>query len=223
MTVVVVNKTNFRIKVLGAPLDGLGDISGGCYLPKGRIGVVGADVAVLAVDLADVFCEVPAIGVPGGIFLDGERAGGGGLRRIPCNQPQAGMVTASQITASYLEVAAVQIAMMECYGTIDGHLFGSAAAHVVVFIAAGGNSGVAAPIRLLRHHFRGGVSAGVGSSNTCVVRLREGENIRHYSTSDNATGIGERGISGWRLGYTDCFFVGRCGAHDGEMVGVFFV
>ena len=99
---------------------------------------------------------------------------------------------------------------------------GGGANQGVIGIAAGGNGGVAAPIRLLRHYSRGGVSAGVGSSNTCVVRLREGETIRHYSTSDNATGIGERGISGWRLGYADCFFVGRCGAHDGEMVGVFF-
>ncbi len=40
--------------------------------------------------------------------------------------------------------------------------------------------------------------------------------------SDNATVIGERGISACRLGYADCFFVGRCGAHNGEMVGVFF-
>jgi len=64
--------------------------------------------------------------------LNGQRAGGVSLRGIPSNQPQAGMVTASQITACYLEVAAIQIAMMECYGTIDGNLFGSAAAHVVV-------------------------------------------------------------------------------------------
>ena len=36
------------------------------------------DVAVLAVEFADVLSEVPAVGVPGAVLLDGRRAGGGG-------------------------------------------------------------------------------------------------------------------------------------------------
>ena len=36
------------------------------------------DVAVRAVEFADILGEVPAVGVPGAVLLDGRRAGGGG-------------------------------------------------------------------------------------------------------------------------------------------------
>ena len=36
------------------------------------------DVAVLAVELADVLGEVPAVSEPGAVLLDDQRAGGGG-------------------------------------------------------------------------------------------------------------------------------------------------
>ena len=48
------------------------------YLTVGGVGIGGADVAVLAVDFADVLRQVPAVGVPGGIPLDGQRARSGG-------------------------------------------------------------------------------------------------------------------------------------------------
>ena len=48
------------------------------YLTVGGVGIGSADVAVLAVDFADVLGEVPAVDVPGGILLDGQRARSGG-------------------------------------------------------------------------------------------------------------------------------------------------
>ena len=63
---------------------------------------------MLAVDFADILCEVPTVGVPGGVFLDGQRMSSYRLRRIPGEEPQAGMITASEVAASNLEVATVQ-------------------------------------------------------------------------------------------------------------------
>ena len=36
---------------------------------------------MLTVDFADVLRQIPAIGVPGAVFADGKRAGGGDVRR----------------------------------------------------------------------------------------------------------------------------------------------
>ena len=54
MSVVVVDEAEFGVVVLAAPLDGLGDVTLCCYLAVGGVGVEGADVAMLAVDFADV-------------------------------------------------------------------------------------------------------------------------------------------------------------------------
>ena len=59
--------------VLTTPLNRLGDVAGGGYRAKGGVGVGGADVAGGAEDLAHVFGEVEAVGVPCAVFLDGER------------------------------------------------------------------------------------------------------------------------------------------------------
>ena len=87
---------------------------------------------MLAVDFADVLRQIPAIGEPCAIFLDSKRASGYRLRRIPRDKPQAGMVTACKVAASNLEVAAIQESLVQRYTTIDGHLLGSSAAHVIV-------------------------------------------------------------------------------------------
>ena len=42
------------------------------------------------------------------------------------------MITASVVTASYLEVASVQESLVQRYTTIDGHFLGGSAPHVVV-------------------------------------------------------------------------------------------
>ena len=79
---------------LATPLNRLGDVAGGGDGAVGGVGVSGADVAGGAEDFAHVFGEVEAVGVPGAVFLDGERAGSNGLRGIPCDQPQAGVIGA---------------------------------------------------------------------------------------------------------------------------------
>ena len=61
---------------LAAPLDGLGDGTGGRYFAERGVGVGGVDVAVGAEDLAYVLGEVKAVGTPGAVLLDGQRAGG---------------------------------------------------------------------------------------------------------------------------------------------------
>ena len=79
------------------------------YLAVGGVGVGGADVAVLAVELADVLGEVPAVGVPGAVELDSQRTGGDGLSRIPCDIPQGRVVAAGEVNAGDLQIAPVSI------------------------------------------------------------------------------------------------------------------
>ena len=144
MAVVVVDEGELGVVVFRGALDGLGDISGGCYLPKGGVGVVGADVAVLAVDFADVFGEIPTIGVPCAVFLNGQRAGGDRLGRIPRNQPQARVGSAGEV-AGLRGVAALawqagssrhsrqslRRRMVQGGLTVVRHFFGSSAILVV--------------------------------------------------------------------------------------------
>ena len=54
MAVVVVDEAELGVVILTGPLDGLGDVAFCCYLAVGGVGVEGADVAVLAVDFADI-------------------------------------------------------------------------------------------------------------------------------------------------------------------------
>ena len=132
MAVVVVDEGELGVVVLAAPLDRLGDIAVCCDFSVGGVGVGGAEVAVLAEDFADVLGEIPAVGVPGAVFADGQGARGNGLSRVPGEQPQAGMVTASQITASNLEVATVDVTLVQRDATVGGNLLGGAASVGVV-------------------------------------------------------------------------------------------
>ena len=92
---------------LTTPLNRLGDVAGGGYRAKGGVGVGGADVAGSTEDFAHVFGEVEAIGVPGTVFLDGERTGGDRLGGIPRYQPQGGMIGAGEVSTSLRGVAAL--------------------------------------------------------------------------------------------------------------------
>ena len=74
VAVVVVDQTEIGIVELAGPLDGLGYITFFRYLAVGGVGVGSADVAVLAVELADVLGEVPAVGVPGAVLLREHKA-----------------------------------------------------------------------------------------------------------------------------------------------------
>ena len=82
-------------------------------MPVGRVGVGGAEVTGGTEDFADVFGEVPAVSVPCAVFADGKGTRGAGLSWIPCEQPQARMAAAGEVTASNLEIAAVDVALME--------------------------------------------------------------------------------------------------------------
>ena len=64
---------------------------------------------MLAVELADVLGEVPAVGVPGSVELDSQRAGGYGPRRVPGDKPQGRVVAAGEVNAGDLQIAPVSI------------------------------------------------------------------------------------------------------------------
>ena len=101
-------------------------------MPEGGVGVGGRDIAGGAEELANVLGEIPAVGIPGAADLDSQRAGGYGLGRVPGEQPQAGVMTTGEIHASNLQVAAVEITMVECHAAVDGDFLVSAASHGIV-------------------------------------------------------------------------------------------
>ena len=117
---------------LATPLNRLGDVAGGGYLPIGGVGVGGADVAGGAEYFAHVFGEVEAIGVLGTVFLDGQRAGGDGLGRVPGNQPKRGVMTTGEVTASNLQVAAVDEPLVEGNCAVGYNLFERTATHGII-------------------------------------------------------------------------------------------
>ena len=79
-------------------MDGLVDAVGTFrYFTIGGVGVGGADITVRAVELADVFGQIPAGSVPGAVLLDGQRAGGYRLGGIPGDEPEARMIAAGVI------------------------------------------------------------------------------------------------------------------------------
>ena len=107
MSVIVVNKRKFCVSILTRPLNRLGNVAGGGDGAVGGVGVGGADVAGRTEDLAHVFGEVEAVGVPSTVFLDGERTGGDRLGGIPRNQPQGGVIGAGEVATSLRGVAAL--------------------------------------------------------------------------------------------------------------------
>ena len=102
MAVVIIHQPELGIVELTAPLDGLSYIALCGYGAIGGVGVGGADVAVGIVEFTDVFGEVPAVGVPGAVFLDGQRAGSRGLCRIPEDVPERRVCGAGEVAAGDL-------------------------------------------------------------------------------------------------------------------------
>ena len=138
MAVVVVDEAEFCVVELAGPLDSLLYITFCRYLAVGGVGVGGADVAVLAADFANVLSEIPAVSEPGAVLLDGQRAGGYGLGRIPGDEPQGRVVAAGEIDAGYLEIAAVDVALLKRDIVAYGDHLRGAAPHVVVLAMHGG-------------------------------------------------------------------------------------
>ena len=64
--------------------------------------------------------------------MDGQRAGGYGLSWVPGDEPQAGVVAAGEVTAGYLEITTVEVALVKGDASVYCYLFGGAAAHVVI-------------------------------------------------------------------------------------------
>ena len=64
--------------------------------------------------------------------MDGQRAGGYWLGGIPGDEPECRVVAAGEVTAGDLQVASVEVSLMERYFSVYCYLFGRAAAHVVI-------------------------------------------------------------------------------------------
>ena len=113
-------------------MDGLGDGTRGFYLSVGRVGIGGVDVTGGAEYLTHVLGEVKAVGIPCAVLLDSQRAGGDALRGVPAEQPHTGMMAAGEVNAGNLQVATINIALVQCDIAIKGDALVGAAAHGVV-------------------------------------------------------------------------------------------
>ena len=100
--------------------------------PKGAVSVGCADVTGGAEDFTHVFGEVQAVGVPCAVFLDGQRTGGDALRGGLGDEPEGRMVTAGEVNAGNLQIASINIALVQCDVSIEGDALVGAAAHGVV-------------------------------------------------------------------------------------------
>ena len=68
---------------------------------------------MLAVELADVLGEVPAVGEPGAVELDGQRTRGYGLGRVPGDVPERRVGCAGEVERCNLQVASVQESLVQ--------------------------------------------------------------------------------------------------------------
>ena len=68
---------------------------------------------MLAVYLADVLRQIPAIGVPCAVELNSQRAGGDGLGGIPGNEPKPRVVATGEVDAGNLQIPTVQVTLVE--------------------------------------------------------------------------------------------------------------
>ena len=118
--------------ILTTPLNRLVYISCGGDLAVGGVGVGGTDVAGGTEDLAHVLGEVKAVCVPCAVLLDGQRTGGDALRGVLGNEPEGRMVTAGEVNAGNLQIASINIALVQCDVSIEGDALVGAAAHGVV-------------------------------------------------------------------------------------------
>lgn len=112
MTVVVVDEGGFRVVVLAAPLDRLGDITSGTHFAVGCVGIGGTDVSGRPKYFADVFRQIPTIGVPGAVELDSQRTSGDGLGRVPGDVPERRVCCAGEVERCDLQVATVDVTLV---------------------------------------------------------------------------------------------------------------
>ena len=86
VAVVVVDEAELGVIELAGPLDGLFDtasrrtVGALAWQAIGGVGVAGAKGTVVAVYFANVLRQIPAVGEPGAVLLERQRAGGIALR-----------------------------------------------------------------------------------------------------------------------------------------------
>ena len=99
---------------------------------EGRVGIRRSDVAGRSEDFADVFREIVAVGEPRAVLLDRKRTRRNRLRRIPSDEPERRMRRTRQIERRNLQVAAIDIAVVQRRYSRNRHfLFETAALRVV--------------------------------------------------------------------------------------------
>lgn len=131
---IIIHKPQFTIPYLATPLNRLRERASGRYLAEGSVGVGGGDATAGGVQLTDILGEIPTIGEPCAVDLDSQRASGDGLDGIPGNEPESGVGAAVEVEGCYLQVAAIDVALVQSYFTIDGDLFVRTAAQGVVLL-----------------------------------------------------------------------------------------
>ena len=133
MAEVVVNKVEFGVVVFRRALEGLDDTIVRCGdRAEGSVGIRRADIAGGAEDFADVFRQVVAVGEPRAVLLERKRTRRNRLRRIPSDEPQRRMRRTRQIERRNLQVAAIDIAVVERRCSRNRHfLFEAAALRIV--------------------------------------------------------------------------------------------
>ena len=122
MAVVVVDEGEFWVVVFAGPLDGLVDAAGGDGAVRGVV-VGRGDGAVRLVEFGDVLREVVAVGVPCAVFAEGEGARRYGLGRVPVEEPEGRGVAAREAEGRDLQVATVEVVLVQDYGSVDGDFF----------------------------------------------------------------------------------------------------
>ena len=122
MAVVVVDEGEFGFVVFAAPLDGLVDAGGGDGAVRGVV-VGRGNGSVRLVEFGDVFREVVAVGVPCAVFAEGEGARRYGLDRVPVEVPEGRGVAAREVEGRDLQVATVEVVLVQDYGSVDCYYF----------------------------------------------------------------------------------------------------
>ena len=102
MAVVVVDEAEFGVVELAGPLDRLLDtasrrtVGALAWQAIGGVGIAAADVAGRAVYLTDVLGQIPAVGIPGAVLLERQRAGGDLQRGVPGDVPERRVVASGE-------------------------------------------------------------------------------------------------------------------------------
>ena len=124
------------------------------------------------------------MGIPCAVLLNGQRAGGDGLGRVPSNQPKSGVMTTGEVNTGNLQVSTVDITLMERYGTVGDYFLERTAAHGIICALDGCGTlcGGGAELRPISAAFDSFIDAdtlaclGGGNSATNIYMNNRGDN-----------------------------------------------